>query len=79
MKFENVKINDTIAFEQNGKIETAVVIEVNARTFTTRALRSWDKNGISAYYDAFFNFYKSGIKSHSHYTYGNALEITGSV
>jgi hypothetical protein len=78
-KFDDVAINQTVTFEEGGMIETGVVCEVKENTFTVRALRSWNKNGITCYNDNFFSFYKTGTKSHSHYTYGNAIEITGTV
>ena len=78
-KFEQVKEGDTVSFEENGMIEHGIVSEVKNNTFIVRALRSWDNNGVISYYDAFFNFYKTGTKSHSHYTYGNAIRITVSI
>lgn len=78
-KFDTVEVNQTVTFEENGMIETGVVCEVKQNTFTLSALRSWDNNGVITYYDKFFNFLKTGTKSHSHYTYGNAIEITGTV
>jgi hypothetical protein len=75
-KFENVSVGQTVTFEENGKIESGIVHEVKENTFTLRALRSWDKNGVMSYHDSYFNFYKTGTKSHSHYTYGNAIDIT---
>jgi hypothetical protein len=75
-KFENVSVGQTVTFEENGKIESGIVHEVKENTFTLRALRSWDNNGVMSYHDSFFNFYKTGTKSHSHYTYGNAIDIT---
>lgn len=78
-KFDNVEVNQTVTFNENGMIETGVVCEVKENTFTLRAIRSWDNNGVMNYHDSFFNFFKTGTKSHSHYTYGNAIEITGKV
>lgn len=78
-KFQQVKINDTVTFEEKGMIETGVVCEVKENTFTVRALRSWDKNGVVCFTESLFNFYKTGTKSHSHYTYGNAIAISGSI
>lgn len=78
-KFDTVELNQTVTFEEKGMIETGVVCEVNENTFTLRALRVWDNNGVMSYHDSFFNFFKTGTKSHSHYTYGNAIEITGTV
>jgi hypothetical protein len=78
-KFESVQLNQTVTFEENGMIETGVVCEVNENTFKVRALRSWDKNGVLCYTNHIFNFYKTGTKSHSHYTYGNAIAITGTI
>ena len=77
--FENVQVGNTIRFNENGKIETAVVCEVKIHTFTATAMRSFDKNGVTSYYDSYYNFYKSGIKAHKNYTYGNAIEITGTI
>ena len=78
-KFDTVELNQTVTFQEKGMIETGVVCEVKENTFTLRALRSWNNNGIMSYHDSFFNFFKTGTKSHSHYTYGNAIEITGTV
>lgn len=78
-KFDTVELNQTVTFEEKRMIETGVVCEVKENTFTLRALRSWDNNGVMTYHDSFFNFFKTGTKSHSHYTYGNAIEITGTV
>lgn len=78
-KFDTVKLNQTVTFEEKGMIETGVVCEVKENTFTLRALRSWDNNGVMTYHDSFFNFFKTGTKSHSHYTYGDAIAITGTV
>jgi hypothetical protein len=78
-KFNNVELNQTVTFEEKGMIETGVVCEVKENTFTLRALRSWNNNGVMTYHDSFFNFFKTGTKSHSHYTYGNAIAITGAV
>ena len=78
-KFENVELNQTVNFEEDGNIEIGVVCNVDKNTFTVRALRSWDNNGVTSYYDKLYNFFKTGTKSHSHYTYGNAIEITGTI
>lgn len=78
-KFDTVELNQTVTFEEKGMIETGVVCEVKENTFTLRAIRSWDNNGVMTYHDSFFNFFKTGTKSHSHYTYGDAIAITGTV
>jgi len=78
-KFDTVELNQTVTFEEKGMIETGVVCEVKENTFTLRAVRCWDNNGVMNYHDSFFNFFKTGTKSHSHYTYGNAIAITGTV
>ena len=78
-KFDNVELNQTITFLENGMIETGAVCKVDKNTFTLRVLRCWDNNGMMTYYDAHFSFYKTGTKSHSHYTHGNAIEITGNL
>jgi hypothetical protein len=78
-KFESVQLNQTVTFEEKGMIETGVVCEVKENTFKVRALRSWDNNGVITFYDSFFNFFKTGTKSHSHYTYGNAIAISGTI
>ena len=77
--FQSVQLNQTVSFEENGKIETGVVCEVKENTFTLRALRCWNKNGVMSYHESFFNFFKTGTKSHPNYTYGNAIAITGCV
>lgn len=78
-KFENVELNQTVTFEDDGMIETGVVCNVEKNKFTLRALRSWDKNGVTVYHDKFFTFFKTGTKTHSHHTNGNAIQITGNV
>jgi hypothetical protein len=78
-KFETVKLNQTVSFEENGMIETGVVCNVEHNKFTLRALRSWDNNGVDAFYEKQFSFFKTGTKTHSHHTNGNAIQITGTV
>ena len=78
-KFENVEINQTVSFEENGMIETGVVCEVQHNKFILRALRSWDNDGNVEYYEKMFNFFKTGTKTHSHHTNGNAIIITGTI
>ena len=78
-KFENVQINQTVTFEENGMIETGVVCNVEHNKFTLRTLASWDNNGVETYYERMFNFFKTGTKTHSHHTNGNAIEITGNI
>jgi hypothetical protein len=78
-KFENVEINQTIIFEENGMIETGIVCNVEHNKFTVRALRCWDKCGVITYYDKMFSFFKTGTKTHSHYNYQNAIAITGTI
>jgi hypothetical protein len=78
-KFENVQINQTVTFEENGMIETGIVCNVEHNKFTLRTLASWDNNGVETYYERMFNFFKTGTKTHSHHTNGNAIEITGNI
>jgi hypothetical protein len=81
-KFENVELNQTVTFEENGMIETGVVCNVEHNKFTLRALRefrSWDNNGVNTFYEKQFKFFKTGTKTHSHHTNGNAIAITGNV
>jgi hypothetical protein len=79
-KFENVELNQTVSFEENGMIETGVVCKVEENKFTLRALRTWvDNNGIVKYYESMFPFFKTGTKTHHRYTFGNAIEITGTI
>ena len=78
-KFENVQINQTVTFEENGMIETGVVSNVEHNKFIVRTLRCWDKYGVISYYDRNFSFFKTGTKTHSHYNYGNAIAITGNI
>jgi hypothetical protein len=78
-KFENVELNQTVTFEENGMIETGVVCNVEQNKFTLRTLASWDNNGVETYYERMFNFFKTGTKTHSHHTNGNAIEITGKI
>jgi len=78
-KFQNVELNQTITFEENGMTETAVVCRVENNKFTARALRSWDNNGVETFYEKQFTFFKTGTKTHSHHTNGNAIEITGTI
>ena len=78
-KFDNVKVGDTVTFEENGMIETGIVSEVKENTFILRALRCWNKRGVLSFNDKYFNFFKTGTKSHSHYLHGNAIKITVSI
>jgi len=78
-RFESIEVNQTVTFENEGKIETGVVCKVSQNTFTLRVMQCWDNNGTTSFYDAFYNFYKTGTKSHLNYTYGNAIEINGSI
>ena len=78
-KFENVELNQTVTFEENGMIETGVVCDVKENVFILRALRSWDNNGVISYFEKNFSFLKTGTKSHSHHTNGNAIAITGNI
>jgi hypothetical protein len=78
-KFENVEVDQIVSFEEKGMIETGVVCEVKENTFTLRALRMWDDNGVKSFYERYFSFLKTGTKSHSHYTHGNAIQITGRI
>jgi len=78
-KFENVEINQTVTFEENGMIETGIVCNVEHNKFTVRALRCWDRCGVMVYYDKNFSFFKTGTKTHSHYNYQNAIAITGTI
>jgi hypothetical protein len=78
-KFENVEINQTVSFEENGMIETGVVCNVENNKFVVRALRNWNDNGTIVFYDEKYSFFKTGTKTHSHYTYGNAIAITGTI
>ena len=76
-KFENVKEGNIVSFyNQNKMIEQGIVTSVNTKTFQVRTLDFYDRNGIKCFYDFYHNFFKTGTKSHSHYTYGNAIEIT---
>lgn len=74
-KFESVQLHQEVRFEENGQIETGVVCSVTDNTFTVRALRFWDNNGVKSFYDAYFNFHKTGTKSNQRYTYGNAVSM----
>jgi hypothetical protein len=78
-KFDSVEIDQEICFEENGFIETGVVCEVYDNKFVVRALRCYDNDGVMSYYDKKFSFYKTGTKTHSHYTYGNAIQIVGTI
>lgn len=79
VKFYNVELNQIVTFEDKGMIETGIVCKVNENTFTLRALRSWDNNGVKCFYECLYNFFKTGTKSHSRYTYGNAIQIIGTI
>jgi len=78
-KFDSVKVDQEVYFEENGMIESGVVIEVYDNKFVVRALRCYDKDGVLSYYDKKFSFFKTGTKTHSHYTYGNAIQIVGTI
>ena len=78
-KFDTVELNQTVTFEENGMIETGVVCNVEDNKFTLRALRTWNNNGVIVCYDKLFSFFKTGTKTHSHHTNGNAIQITGTI
>lgn len=78
-KFENVEINQTVSFYENDMIETGVVRRVDHNIFYVEALRSWDCNGVQTFYEKSFSFYKTGTKTHHRHTWGNAIEITGTI
>ncbi len=77
--FDTVKVNDTISFNDNGMIESGVVVKVDNNKFGVRVLRCWDNNGIPTYYESILNFYKTGTKTHANHTHGNAIAITGTI
>ena len=74
-----IKSIEHLTFEEKGMIETGVVCNVEHNKFTLRALRSWDNNGVNTFYEKQFSFFKTGTKTHSHHTNGNAIQITGNV
>ena len=78
-KFDSVELGNIVSFEEDGKIETGVVSIVEHNKFQITALRSWDNNGVTTYYDRTWMFFKTGTKTHSHHTNGNAIEITGNI
>lgn len=80
-KFESVKINDTVLFENSeGNKETGVVTEVKKSLFIVRSMGVYvDNNDVKCFHDTFFTFHKTGTKTHSHYTHGNAIEVNGSI
>jgi hypothetical protein len=78
-KFENVELDQIVTFEEEGMIETGVVFEVKENTFTLRALRMWDDNGVKSFYERYYTFLKTGTKSHYRHTHGNAIQITGRI
>jgi hypothetical protein len=78
-KFENVELNQTVTFEDNGMIETGVVCNVEDNKFTLRVWRNWDNCGIITFNETKLNFFKTGTKTHSHHTNGNAIKITGTI
>jgi hypothetical protein len=78
-KFDLVELGNIVSFEEDGKIETGVVSIVEHNKFQITALRCWDKNGVMTYYDRTWSFFKTGTKTHSHHTNGNAIEITGNI
>ena len=78
-KFDTVQLNQIVTFEENGMIESGVVTMVESNKFSLTALRSWNNNGILSYYDKTFTFFKTGTKTHSHHTNGNAIQIVGNI
>lgn len=78
-KFENIEINQIVTFEENKMIESGVVCNVENNKFTLRALRSWNNNGVIEFFEKQFNFFKTGTKTHSHHTNGNAIAIVGTI
>lgn len=78
-KFENVEVSDIISYEELGKIESGVVVNVDDKMFTIKILCYWDNNGISTYYERLINFFKSGSKTNRYHTNGNAIEVIGKI
>jgi hypothetical protein len=75
-KFENVQLNDVIIFQDGDKRILGVVTNVLDNKFVVRAHRSYVKqNNVMAYHYLFYSFFKTGTKTSSRYTYGNAIEI----
>lgn len=77
--FENIEINNIVSFEEDNLIKNGLVVYVEDKIFTLKVLSNWDNNGTICYYDKFYNFFKSGIKTNRFYTNGNAIEITGKI
>jgi len=75
--FENIQIGNEVTFiNSDNKQEIGVVTKLDNRKFTIRTAYVWkDHNGVNHISDKFFSFYKSGIKTHSHYNYGNAISF----
>ena len=78
-KFESVKEGDIVIFENYNMKDSGVVVKVTNNTFSVRNLSCWDNDGMKKFYETIYNFLKTGTKSHQNYTYGNAIEIQGSI
>lgn len=75
--FENIQIGNEVEFvNSEGLIQTAIVSQVNKNTFSLDVIMCWkDENNVLKIYSLVHNFLKTGTKSHSHYTYGNAISF----
>jgi len=78
-KFESVKEGDIVTFYNGNMEDSGVVVKVTNNTFRVRNLSCWESDGVKKFYEIFYNFLKTGTKSHQNYTYGNAIEIQGSI
>lgn len=78
-KFESVKVGDVVRFMNKNIHDSGVVVKVTNNVFTIRNIKYYDHDGVKKFHESFYNFLKTGTKSNRHYTYGNAIDIIGSI
>lgn len=78
-KFESVKEGDVVRFMSEKLQDSGVVVKVTNNTFTVKNFSYYEHDGVKKPYTRFYAFYKTGTKSNHRYTYGNAIDIIGSI
>lgn len=74
--FENVKLGNEVGFiNSDNMVETGIVSYVDDKKFSITAIIVENMEGVISVRDFKYNFFKTGTKSHSHYTYGNAISF----
>jgi hypothetical protein len=73
-KFENVQLENEVDFiNSDNMIVTGIVSNVDDRKFSVSSVILENIEGVISIRKFKYNFLKTGTKSNSHYTYGNAI------